>query len=456
MTCAAWLLVAAAIVPLLSVSLVPAFKDRNVMIRLEGPPGASNEWMTQRATEVTQIVRGLPGISGAGAHVGRAVAGDRVVNVNSGDVWVSIDSDADYDKTVASVEAAVREVPNVNSEVVSYTTQKMRDVGALIRGVNAAQAGSFDLLTGVDQPITVRIFGEDPIVLQQNADQVQGFLAGVEGVTDPVVVKPQMQATIEIEVDLEKAQKLGMTPGDVRRAEATLVQGIQVGSLFEDQKIFDVIVQGTPATRESISDIRNLLIDRPGGGHVRLGDVADVRTVDTPSVIQRDAVSRRIDVVARVDGRSTAEVAADIRGRLGTLTFPLEYHAEVLEQSTADEIGMSEAIGVAIAAVIAAFLLFQAAFRSWRLALLMTAALPLSLVGGLVAGLIAGPELGLGSLLGFLAVLGWTTRVGVVMISRLQSLDHEGMANDATAIVMQRGARERLAPSSPRPWPSPA
>ena len=455
-TCAAWLLVAAAIVPLLSVSLVPAFKDRNVMIRLEGPPGASNEWMTQRATEVTQVVRGLPGISGAGAHVGRAVAGDRVVNVNSGDVWVSIDSDADYDKTVASVEAAVGEVPNVNSEVVSYTTQKMRDVGALIRGVNAAQAGSFDLLTGVDQPIMVRIFGEDPIVLQQNADQVQGLLAGVEGVTDPVVVKPQMQATIEIEVDLEKAQKLGMTPGDVRRAEATLVQGIQVGSLFEDQKIFDVIVQGTPATRENISDIRNLLIDRPGGGHVRLGDVADVRTVDTPSVIQRDAVSRRIDVVARVDGRSTAEVAADIRGRLGTLTFPLEYHAEVLEQSTADEIGMSEAIGVAIAAVIAAFLLFQAAFRSWRLALLMTAALPLSLVGGLVAGLIAGPELGLGSLLGFLAVLGWTTRVGVVMISRLQSLDHEGMANDATAIVMQRGARERLAPSSPRPWLSPA
>jgi Cu/Ag efflux pump CusA len=224
------------------------------------------------------------------------------------------------------------------------------------------------------------------------------------------------------------------------------VQGIQVGNLFEDQKIFDVIVQGTPATRESISDIRNLLIDRPGGGHVRLGDVADVRTVNTPSVIQRDAVSRRIDVVAGVDRRSTAEVAADIRGRLGTLTFPLEYHAEVLPQSTADEIGLKEAIGVAIAAVIAAFLLFQAAFGSWRLALVMTAALPVSLVGGVVAGLIAGPELGLGSLLGFLAVLGWTTRVGVVMISRLQSLDHEGLANDSTAIVMQRGARERLAP----------
>jgi Cu/Ag efflux pump CusA len=168
--------------------------------------------------------------------------------------------------------------------------------------------------------------------------------------------------------------------------------------------------------------------------------------VDTPSVIQRDAVSRRIDVVAGVSGRSVAEAAADIRVQLGTLSFGREYHAEVLEQSTADEIGTGQAIGVAIAAVMAAFLLFQAAFRSWRLALVMTAALPISLVGGLVAGLIAGPELALGSLLGFLAILGWTTRIGIVMISRLQSLDREGMAQDSTAVVMQRGARERLAP----------
>ena len=87
------------------------------------------------------------------------------------------------------------------------------------------------------------------------------------------------QPTLEIEVDLERAQQLGVKPGDVRRAEATLLQGIQVGSVFEDQKVFDVVVQGVPATRASVDDVRNLLIDRPGGGHVRLGEVADVREV---------------------------------------------------------------------------------------------------------------------------------------------------------------------------------
>ena len=109
-------------------------------------------------------------------------------------------------------------------------------------------------------------------------------------------------------------------------------QGIQAETSSRTE-IFDVVVQGTPATRANIEAIRNLLIDRPGGGHVRLGQVADVRAVNTPSVIQRDAVSRRIDVVAGVEGRSAAEVAADIRVQLDTLTFPLEYHAEVLHRA---------------------------------------------------------------------------------------------------------------------------
>ena len=125
-----------------------------------------------------------------------------------------------------------------------------------------------------------------------------------------------MQSTIEIEVDLDKAQAVGMTPGDVRRAEATLVQGIQVGSLFEDQKVFDVIVQGVPSTRRSLEDIQNLLIDRPGGGTVRLGDVAEVRMAETPSVIRRDAVSRRMDIVAGIGSRPIADITADVQATL--------------------------------------------------------------------------------------------------------------------------------------------
>src|SRR4029453_16539093 len=144
----------------------------------------------------------------------------------------------------------------------------------------------------------------------------------VDGVKDPLIALPAAQPNLEIEVDLEKARAKGIKPGDVRRAEATLLQGIEVGSVFEDQKVFDVIVKGTPETRSSVGSVRNLLIDRPDGGHVRLSDVADVRVAQTPAVIKRDAVSRYIDIETDVSGRSVGDVANDIEDRLAETRLP--------------------------------------------------------------------------------------------------------------------------------------
>jgi Cu/Ag efflux pump CusA len=275
------------------------------------------------------------------------------------------------------------------------------------------------------------------VVLTAQAERVKELMSGVDGLVAPQIRQQPLQPTIEIEVDLEKAQRIGVSPGLVRRAEATLLQGIQVGSVFEEQRVFDVVVQGAPQTRRSMEDVKNLLIDRPGGGHFRLGDVADVRTVQTAAVIHRDAVSRRLDIVAGVDGRSVGEVAADLEQRLAGQDLPLAYHAEVLQNSTAEEINLNAAIGFAVAAAVAAILLFQAAFQSWRLAAITFLALPLSLVGGLVAALITEQQLSLGSLLGLLAVFGLAARMSTMMISTLQAApDVHGGAHGQFAPVL--------------------
>jgi Cu/Ag efflux pump CusA len=246
-------------------------------------------------------------------------------------------------------------------------------------------------------------------------------------------------------VDLDRARAVGIKPGDVRRAEATLVQGLVVGSVFEEQKVFEVIVQGTPEARRSVASIRNLLLDTPGGGHVRLGEVADVRVTNLPISIARDSVSRRLDVEADVSGRSLDSVASDVEDRLQSSVFPLEYHAEVLEQTTAAEIDSGHVRAAAIAVAIAALLLMQAAFRSWRLAVLCFLTLPVALVGGVLAALIDGVELSLGSLIGFLALLGIATRNGLVVIRHFQDLEsYEG--ETFCAELVRRGARERLGP----------
>src|SRR5438034_8631673 len=136
--------------------------------------------------------------------------------------------------------------------------------------------------------------------------------------------------TLEIEVNLDKAKHYGLKPGDVRRAATTLVSGLEVGNLFDEQKVFEVVVWGTPNTRRNLTSIQELLIETPSRGYVPLKDVADVRIRPTATEIHRDMAARRMDVTASVRGRDLAAVAADIERGLKGIQFPLEYRAELL------------------------------------------------------------------------------------------------------------------------------
>jgi Cu/Ag efflux pump CusA len=191
-----------------------------------------------------------------------------------------------------------------------------------------------------------------------------------------------------------------------------------------------------PETRTSVAGLRRLLIDGSRGGHVRLGDVADVRVTQTPIAIERDAVSRRLDVVAHVSGRSLSSAASEIEDRLANVSFPLEYHAEVLTETPGEEIDGRQVLAFAIACAIAALLLLQAAFRSWRVALLTLCVLPVALVGGVPAALIAGGDLTLGSLIGFLALFALAARSAVLRQAAAERLSPTVTSATAIAVVM--------------------
>ena len=170
-----------------------------------------------------------------------------------------------------------------------------------------------------------------------------------------------------------------------------------------------------------------------------------MRVAQSAAVIKRDAVSRYLDVEADVNGRSVGDVANDIENRLANLSLPLEYHAEVLQQTTGGEINSGRMLAFALGCAIAIFLLLQAAFGAWRLAVLALVTVPVALAGGMVAALIGGAELSLGSLIGFLALFGIAVRGGLLLIRHFQHLEREDGEQFGPDLV-RRGARERLAP----------
>jgi Cu/Ag efflux pump CusA len=388
----------------------------------------------------------IPGVEKVGATVGRAITGDQIVDVNSSELSVRLASSADYDSTMASIKDVVGHAQqDVQGSVGTYSDQAIRNVGALYSGEQPKPGHGLDVLTGVHEPLVVRVYGQDPNVLRSEAEKVRGLISGVDGVVDPRIQLEPERPVIDIETNLAEALHYGLKPGDVRREEAALVQGIQVGSIFREQKVFEVVVKGVPSVRQNEASVRDLLIDTPDGGHVRLGQVADVRTGSAPIVIKRDAVERYVDVKADVSGRGLGAVAGDVKARLANIGFPLEYHAEVRQESTNQQINLAAIVGFGLVAVIASFLLLQAALRSWRLAGLVFLTLPVALAGGALAALIDGATLPLGAMIAFLAILCLAARNGLMLIYNCQRLRTDaGQAFGAD--LVRRGAGERLTP----------
>jgi Cu/Ag efflux pump CusA len=411
----------------MSNSLLPTFKESELLIRWDAAPGTSLPEMNRITGLVSNELRSIDGVREVGAHVGRAVTGDKSLNVNSADVWVGIDSDADYSATVNAINRTVAAYPGLAGEVKTYSNEK----------VSQAMAGR-----GAEDDVVVRVYGEDLEVLGAQADKVRRSISGIDGIAGARIQSPVYEPTLEIETDLARAREHGIKPGDVRRAASSLLSGINVGSLFEEQKVFDIIVWGTPDTRTSVTSVRNLLIDTPEGGHVRLGQVADVRIKPNPAVINREAVSRYMDVIAGVNGRGRDDVVADVKRSLRASAFPLEYHAEVLSADR-QPVGMLVAIG--ITAVIVAFLLLQAFFGSWRLATLAFLTFPIPVAGALLATVPGGGDLSFGSYIALFTIFGLAVRSGILLFARFRELEREeGVPLGGDLVV--RGARERLLP----------
>ncbi len=417
-----------AVTPFLHGAALPALQDRSLLVHWQAAPGTSLPEMDRITEAAGRQLRTVPGVATVGAHVGRALTSDQVSDVDSAELWVTLAGAANYDRTLNAVRRVADSYPGIRHQVLTYPRDR----------VQAAANGTQD-------DLVVRVYGDDLSTLQAKANEVRRLLGSVRGVERPTVENTVTAPAMEVEVRLAAAARYGIKPGDVRRAAATLLSGTLVGNLYEQQKIFDVVVWGTPAVRHSETGVENLLIDTPSGGVVPLHDVATVHIRPNPTVIRHDATSRSLDVTASVHGRSQASVAADVRSRVRALPMPLEYHAEVLGDAAAEQTTHRRTALFALAAGVGALLLLQSAFASWRRAALLLVSLPLSLVGGVLAIAVVGANGSLGGWLALLAVLSLAVRQGVALFAAYAHLENQP-GRQSPADIVRRGTRARVAP----------
>ena len=132
-------------------SVLPTLKESQVLVRWDAAPGTSLPEMDRLTARAARELRGLPGVTQVGGHVGRAVTADQIVGVNSGELWVTIGPGADYGRTLASIKTVMSGYPGLASHVEAFSTDKVKeslagsrsddiDVRALRRGTAGAGA----------------------------------------------------------------------------------------------------------------------------------------------------------------------------------------------------------------------------------------------------------------------------------------------------------------------------
>ncbi|ALV43355.1 acriflavin resistance protein [Pseudarthrobacter sulfonivorans] len=414
--------------PLLGQSLLPSFKERDFLMHWLTQPGTSNGEEVRVSQLACKELMTIPGVNNCGSHTGQAFNADEVVGVYFGENWISVDPGVDYDQTLAAVAAVVDGYPGIQRDVQTYLKERIREV-----------------LTGTGYAVVVRVYGDDLATLRQEADKIKTILGGIDGAIGAKVALQANIPQIDVEVNLEAANRYGLKPGDVRRAAATFVAGEEVGDIYRDGKAYDVQVWSPPEARTSVTNIENLPLDTPSGVKIRMADVATISVKPTPNVIERSEGSRRIDVSANVKEGDLAKVVEKLKTDMEAVQFPVGYSAVVLGEYAERQAAAQRLLLYSIGAVIVVFLLLQAAFKSWRLATLAILTLPVALVGGVIAAHLSGGILSLGSLVGFLTLMGIAARNGILLINHCQHLEQfEGMPFGPALVL--RGAAERLSP----------
>lgn len=416
-------------IPWLGEELMPNFRETDFLMHWVEKPGIGIDAMDRITTRASKELMAVPGVRNFGSHIGRATVADEVVGPNFTELWISIDDSQDYDETVAKVQSVVDGYPGLYRDLLTYLKERIKEV-----------------LTGTSAAIVVRIYGPDMDRLRSIAADVSTQIKPIEGVTtlkiEPQVLVPQLS----IEMRPEAASQFGLTPAMLMRNVSTLVNGTQVGEIYRDQGIFGVFVRGKDQAHRDPTAVQHLMIDTPSGAQVPLSSVASVTIIPAPNEIKREGASRRLDVTCNVAGRDLGAVAKEIEAAVQkNVRFGTGYHPEFLGEYSEARASRQRLLLLSIAAILMITLILYVDFQSWRLVLLMLGMLPLAILGGVLGVFASGGVLSLGSLVGFVTVIGISARNAIMLISHYRHLNEIENVPFGRELIL-RGAEERLAP----------
>jgi len=284
------------------------------------------------------------------------------------------------------------------------------------------------MLSGVSAKVAVKIFGPDLDELRRLGNEVANIARDIPGLEEARLEQQASVPQLRIEINRDRAAAYGVTPGELNEELAELIGGGYVAEIYENQRVYDLVVRLPLEWREDVEKLQNLYIDTKNGDRIPLKYVAEIRNATGPNNILRENTQRRFvvsinptttdlnSVVEQLQQRVTEEVALP-EGY--SVSFEGEYQAQREARRTI--IVMSTIILLVIA-----FLLFSF-FKSFSFVALVLTNIPISLIGGILLTQQTLDNVSIATLVGFIAISGIAARNSIMMISHyLHLMAHEG------------------------------
>ncbi len=275
--------------------------------------------------------------------------------------------------------------------------------------------------TGIKSPIGIVVSGPDPVELQHLSEAIARVAKKVRGVGSAVSDYIAGGRYVDVRVRPDAAARYGLTQADVQDVIATAVGGDPIGETVQGRERFPIVLRYPRAERQTISALRHLLIVAPDGAQLPLETVADIRVAAGPSML----TSEDGELISYVYVNSTSSNLGGVVARLQRavareVTLPAGYTVSWSGQYAFMQRAAARLKMVVPAALVIIFLLIWSVFRRVTEALLIMLTLPFALVGGIWLVWLMGTPVSVATMIGFIALAGVSSELGVVMLLYLR------------------------------------
>ncbi|TCK71878.1 efflux RND transporter permease subunit [Acidipila rosea] len=419
--------------PFLGTAFIPEMAEGTLSPNADRVPNISLEESLKTEMAMQRAMLKVPGVENVVSRVGRGESPADPAGPNEADVLASLTpfdkrpSGMTQDKIAEQMRKQLSSFPGINL-VMSQPISDRVD----------------EMVSGVRADVAVMIYGDDLDVLVQKANQIAKVASGIQGTQDTRVDRVGGQQYLNIVINRAAIARYGLNASDVNDIIETAIAGKAATEIYEGERRFEAVVRLPEHLRDSVPDIRDIQISSPDGPRIPLEDLASIKVVEGPALINRSMGRRRIVVGINVQDRDLGGFVAELQQKVEKqVPLPPGYYIEWGGQFHNMERALKHLTIIVPITIAAIFFLLFILFNSVRFAALIITVLPLASIGGIFGLFLSGEYLSVPASVGFIALWGIAVLNGVVLVSYIRKLRDQGMTQKE---AVREGVRLRFRP----------